>query len=309
MTATATITPEAETVPPVVTLDELTKRYGTRRAVNRLSFDMCPGTVTGFVGPTGAGKTTTIRMLLGLVRASDGRAVVGGGDLSRVGALIEGPAFYPALSARRNLRLLATLGGIGRDRVEDVLAQVGLSERADDPVRAYSLGMRQRLGIAAPLLPDPVVLFLDEPTNGLDPQGIRDIRALLRRLADAGKTILVSSHLLSEIEHVCDQLVVIRDGSLIFFGPMAEVERYAHSQLVVRPDHPGDLARLVALLDQHGYQCQAGDDDDIRVDATTDRAAALNRLTFQAGITLAELHSEREGLEATFFRMMAERAA
>ena len=291
-----------------MTLNELSKEYGTRIAVNRLSFDMSPGTVTGFVGPNGAGKTTTIGMLLGLVRASHGRADVVGGDLSRVGAMIDGPAFYPALSARRNLRLLGTLGGIGRDRVEDVLAQVGLSERAGDLVRSYSLGMRQRLGIASALLPDPVVLFLDEPTNGLDPQGVRDIRALLRRLADTGRTILVSSHLLSEIEHVCDQLVVIRDGSLIFFGPMADVEQYAHSELVVRPDHPGDLARLVALLDQHGYECQAGDDD-IRIVATTDRAAAINQLTFQAGITLAELHSEREGLEATFFRMMAERAA
>jgi ABC-2 type transport system ATP-binding protein len=308
MTTTATLKAAADIGPPLVTLSELTKRYGMRVAVNRLGFEMSPGTVTGFVGPNGAGKTTTLRMLLGLVRASDGRADVAGGDLSRVGALIEGPAFYPALSARRNLRLLATLGGIGRARVEEVLAQVGLAERAGDLVRSYSLGMRQRLGIAAALLPDPVVLFLDEPTNGLDPQGIREVRALLRRLADTGKTILVSSHLLSEIEHVCDQLVVIRDGSLVFFGSMDEVERHAHSQLVVRPDHPGDLDRLVALLDQHGYESQAGDDA-INVVATTDRAAAINRLTFQAGMTLSELHSEREGLEATFFRMMAERAA
>jgi ABC-2 type transport system ATP-binding protein len=308
MTATSTLTPAAHAVPATVTPTELTKEYGTRLAVNRLSFDMSPGTVTGFVGPNGAGKTTTISMLLGLVRASDGRADVVGGDPSRVGAMIDGPAFYPALSARRNLRLLATLGGIGRDRVGDVLAEVGLTERAGDLVRSYSLGMRQRLGIAAALLPDPVVLFLDEPTNGLDPQGIREVRALLRRLADTGKTILVSSHLLAEIEHVCDQLVVIRDGSLIFFGPMADVEQYAQSELVVRPDHPGDLARLFTLLDQHGYESQAGEDD-IRVVATTDRAAAINRLTFRAGITLAELHSEREGLEATFFRMMAERAA
>jgi ABC-2 type transport system ATP-binding protein len=308
MTATATVTPAAQTAPPVVTLDQLTKRYGGRSAVNRLSFQMAPGTVTGFVGPNGAGKTTTIRMLLGLVGASDGRADVVGADLSRVGAMIDGPAFYPALSARRNLRVLAALGGIRRYRVEEVLGQVGLSERAGDLLRSYSLGMRQRLGIAAALLPDPVVLFLDEPTNGLDPQGMREVRALLRRLAESGKTILVSSHLLSEIEHVCDQLVVIREGSLVFFGPMADVARYAHSQLVVRPDHPRDLTRLVALLDQHGYESQAGDDD-IRVLASTDRAAAVNRLTFQAGITLAELHSEREGLEATFFRMMAERAA
>jgi ABC-2 type transport system ATP-binding protein len=308
MTATATLTSAAATASPIVTLEGLTKRYGTRNVVNRLSFEMSPGTITGFVGPNGAGKTTTIRMLLGLVRVSAGRACVVGGDLSRVGALIDGPAFYPALSARSNLRLLATLGGIGRDRVDDVLAQVGLSERAGDQLRSYSLGMRQRLGIAAALLPDPLVLFLDEPTNGLDPQGIREVRALLRRLADTGTTILVSSHLLSEIEHVCDQLVVIRGGTLIFFGPMADVERYAHSELVVRPEHPGDLTRLVGLLDQHGYQSRAGDKE-IRVVATGDRAAALNRLTFQAGITLAGLHGEREGLEATFFRMMAERAA
>jgi ABC-2 type transport system ATP-binding protein len=297
-----------ETAPPIVTLDELTKRYGTRVAVNRLSFEMAPGTITGFVGPNGAGKTTTLRMLLGLVRASDGRAVVAGGDLSRVGAMIEGPAFYPALSARRNLRLLATLGGIGRHRVDDVLAQVGLSERAGDLLRAYSLGMRQRLGIAVALLADPVLLFLDEPTNGLDPQGIREVRALLRRLADAGKTILMSSHLLSEIEHVCDQLVVIRDGSLVFSGAMADVERHQHSELVVRPEDPHDHARLIDLLDQHGYKSYAGDGD-IRFIAPADAAAAVNRLTFQAGITLAELHSEREGLEATFFRMMAERAS
>jgi ABC-2 type transport system ATP-binding protein len=308
MTATATLASAAATASPIVTLEGLTKRYGTRNVVNQLSFVMSPGTITGFVGPNGAGKTTTIRMLLGLVRTSDGRACVVGGDLSRVGALIDGPAFYPALSARSNLRLLATVGAIGRDRVDDVLAQVGLSERAGDQLRSYSLGMRQRLGIAAALLPDPLVLFLDEPTNGLDPQGIREVRALLRRLADTGKTILVSSHLLSEIEHVCDQLVVIRGGSLIFFGPMADIQRYAHSELVVRPEHWGDLTRLVGLLDQHGYQSRAGDDH-LRVVATGDRAAALNRLTFQAGITLAELHSEREGLEATFFRMMAERAA
>jgi ABC-2 type transport system ATP-binding protein len=308
MTATASLTSAAATAPPIVTLEGLTKRYGTRNVVNRLSFEMSPGTITGFVGPNGAGKTTTIRMALGLVRASGGRACVVGGDPSRVGALIDGPAFYPALSARSNVRLLATLGGIGRDRVDDVLAQVGLFEQAGDQLRSYSLGMRQRLGIAAALLPDPLVLFLDEPTNGLDPQGIREVRALLRQLADTGKTILVSSHLLSEIEHVCDQLVVIRGGSLIFFGPMAEIERYAHSELVVRPEHSGDLTRLVGLLDQHGYQSRA-DNDDIHVVATPDRAAAVNRLTFKAGITLAGLHSEREGLEATFFRMIAERAA
>ena len=182
----------------------------------------------------------------------------------RVGA-IEGPVFYPALSARWNLRLLASLGGIVPDRVEEVLRQVGLTERAGE------------------------------------------VRALVRRLADSGKTILVSSHLLSEIEHICDQLLVIRDGNRVFSGPIADVERHQHSELVVRPDRPDDQARLFRLLDRHGYLCEVGGDE-IRV-ATADHAAAINRLAIQAGITLAQLRSEREGLEATFLRMMEERAA
>ncbi|MFV0524995.1 MAG: ABC transporter ATP-binding protein [Acidimicrobiales bacterium] len=304
MTMTRTTQTALTADPPIVALDGLTKRYGESIAVNELSFVMRPGTITGFVGPNGAGKTTTIRMLLGLIRADAGERNVCDGDLSRVGALIDGPAFHPQLSARRNLRLLATLGSIDSGRVDHVLDQVMLTERADDAVRTYSLGMRQRLGIAAALLSDPEVLFLDEPTNGLDPQGILDMRALLRGQAAAGKAILVSSHLLSEIEHICDHLVVIRNGTRLYFGPIAELERQQRAELVVRPEEPGDLDRLTELLGDHGYR-STPENSGIRVIADPDHAGGINRLAFQAGIVLARLHDEQESLEATFLRMMS----
>ena len=291
---------------PAVRVDGLTKHYDGRTVVNDLTFEMRPGTITGFVGPNGAGKTTTIRMLLGLVRSDAGERDVCGGDRSKVGALIDGPAFYPALSARKNLRLLATLGNISPSRVAEVLDQTDLTERSDDAVRTYSVGMCQRLGIAAALLPNPEVLFLDEPTNGLDPQGIRDMRALLRQLAEAGKSILVSSHLLSEIEHICDHLVVIRDGTKMFFGPTNDLERRQRAELTVSPDNPEDLGRLIALLRDHDYEASRKNNS-VRVAAATDCAAAINRLAFQSGITLVEIHGETEDLESTFLRMMSAR--
>jgi len=312
MTLTSTLRPSvqppASTVAPVVTLDGLTKRYGARTVVDELSFDMRPGRITGFVGPNGSGKTTTIRMLLGLARSDAGDRDVCGGDVSRSGSLIDGPGFYPALSARRNLRLLATLSDTSPDRVEHVLEQVTLTERADDAVSTYSLGMRQRLGIAAALLTDPEVLFLDEPTNGLDPQGIRDMRALLRQQAETGKSILVSSHVLSEIEHICDHLVVIRDGTRMFFGPIADLERQQRAELLIRPDEPSDLDRLATLLNEHGFE-SSHEDASIRVVASTGRAGDINRLAFKSGITLAGLHGEHEDLETTFLRMMSERVS
>src|SRR5438270_5527732 len=203
----------------------LTKRYGGRAAVDRLSIDVPAGSVCGFVGPNGAGKTTSIRMLLGLVRPTSGTAEVLGQSiggpaayLARVGAMIETPAFYPTLSGRRNLQVLARLTGIDDHRVEAVLEQVGLLDRAGELYRAYSLGMKQRLGLAGALLGAPQLLILDEPTNGLDPPGIREVRGLLRRLADTGTTVFVSSHLLDELQHVCDHLVVINGGRLVFQG-------------------------------------------------------------------------------------------
>ncbi|MCA1692926.1 MAG: ABC transporter ATP-binding protein, partial [Actinobacteria bacterium] len=207
--------------PGVIETRGLTKRYGGRTVVDSLDISVPTGVIAGFVGPNGAGKTTTLRMLLGLVRPTDGQGHVLGvpltepsGYLARVGALIESPAFYPGLSGERNLAVQTTLSGIEPGRIPVVLDRVGLAHRGADPYRTYSLGMKQRLGIAAALLGEPSLLILDEPTNGLDPAGIREMRELLRSLASYGRTIFVSSHLLAEVEQVCDWLVVIEAGAL-----------------------------------------------------------------------------------------------
>jgi ABC-2 type transport system ATP-binding protein len=190
-----------------IEVQDLSKKYGSALAVSHANFQVPAGTICGFVGPNGAGKTTTIRMLLGLISPTGGSGQILGEAITSpekylplVGAMIEGPAFYPALSGAENLRVLATLGGFPLDRVDTLLKQVGLFERAESKFKTYSLGMKQRLGIAAALLPNPQLLILDEPTNGLDPEGIQEIRQLLRNLADNGTTVFVSSHLLSELE-------------------------------------------------------------------------------------------------------------
>lgn len=204
----------------------LSKHFGPRKAVDSLTISVPSGAITGFVGPNGAGKTTTIRMLLGLIRPNAGSAVVLGQAIShprmylpRVGALAESPAFYPSLSGRKNLEVLALLGGHSRSRISQVLEIVGLSDRARDLVGKYSLGMKQRLGVAMALLPDPELLILDEPANGLDPLGIIEMRDLLRSLRDQGKTIFLSSHLLGELEQIIDWLVVLNQGQALFNGP------------------------------------------------------------------------------------------
>jgi len=214
-----------QTTPALVTHD-LTKRYGGRAAVDNLSIEVPSGVVAGFIGPNGAGKTTTMAMLLGLVAPTAGSATVLGSSLDdpaayldRVGALIETPAFWPGLTGIENLRVLAKLSGHDAGRIPDVLDLVGLAGRGGDRFGAYSLGMKQRLGIAAALLGDPELLVLDEPTNGLDPVGINEIRQFILELADGERTVLVSSHILSELEHVSDWLIVINDGSLLYQGP------------------------------------------------------------------------------------------
>ncbi|MGZ4730413.1 MAG: ATP-binding cassette domain-containing protein, partial [Acidimicrobiales bacterium] len=244
----------------------LTKRYGDRCAVDHLDFSVPPGVVCGFVGPNGAGKTTTIRMLLGLISPTEGTGEILGHPLShpsaylrRVGAMIEGPAFYPSLSGRRNLEVLARLGGIHRHRVDEVLEVVQLADRAGDHYGKYSLGMKQRLGIAAALLPDPDLLVLDEPTNGLDPPGIRDLRGLLRDLADAGMTVFVSSHLLDELQQICDHLVVIDQGRLLFSGGVDDFLGVREPQLTVTPEDPARLDELVRLCEREGRPASALD--------------------------------------------------
>ena len=223
----------------------LTKRFGKRLAVDGLDLRIPAGSITGFVGQNGAGKTTTIRMLLGLIRPTAGTGTVLGHPLgrtsaylARVGALIEGPTFYPSLSGRENLMVLARLGGLEHARVDEVLVRVGLGPRRLDPFRTYSLGMRQRLGIAAALLPRPELLVLDEPTNGLDPHGIAEIRAMLRSFADEGMTVFVSSHLLAEIQQICEHLVVIEAGRLLFQGGVEELLAARAPELVVRTENP-----------------------------------------------------------------------
>ncbi|MFM9142056.1 MAG: ABC transporter ATP-binding protein, partial [Actinomycetota bacterium] len=208
-----------------ISVSGLTKRYGDLVAVNGATFEVPLGTICGFVGPNGSGKTTTIRMLLSLIEPTSGSGQILDEPishperyLSKVGAMIEGPAFYPALSGAENLKVLATLGGYSHDRVPELIDLVGLSGRGGDKYKTYSLVMKQRLGIAAALLPNPKLLILDEPTNGLDPAGSQEIRDLLSNLAKQGVTVFVSSHLLSEIEMISEYLVMLRKGEVIFFG-------------------------------------------------------------------------------------------
>ena len=215
---------------PAITVDRLTKRYGELTAVDALSFEVRSGAVTGFLGPNGAGKTTTIRMLLGLARPSEGTALINGSPyaeladpIGTVGTVLEGGLFHPGRSGRDHLRVLATANGVRPERVDDVLELVGLDMAADKRIGGYSMGMRQRLGLASALLGEPEILILDEPANGLDPAGIRWLRSVMREFAEAGGTVLVSSHLLAEVAQAVDDVVVIGHGRCLAQGPIDEL--------------------------------------------------------------------------------------
>jgi ABC-2 type transport system ATP-binding protein len=287
----------------------LTKVFGDLRAVNQIDLDLPEGGVAGFVGPNGAGKSTTIRMLLGLVTPTSGDGEVLGHPidrpaayLHRVGALIEAPAFYPALSGEENLRVFATLGGHDRSRIAGLLDVVGLRERGGDRYSNYSLGMKQRLGIALALLPDPDLLILDEPTNGLDPQGIVEIRSLLMQLGASGKTVFVSSHLLAEIQAACDSIVMIDHGGVIFSGSMADLLARNSPTIRAAAHDATDTARLIELVADAGYPA-ARVNGAIEIVAPAEWTAELNRLAWQAGITLGELQATSADLEQAFFAM------
>jgi ABC-2 type transport system ATP-binding protein len=293
----------------VVTTTELTRRFGRITALDRLTVELPAAGVIGLVGPNGSGKSTLIRILLGLIRPTGGSASVLGSTISspsryasRVGVLVESPAFIPGLSARSNLVSLARLRRLPLERVDAVLAQVGLVGRDREPVKRFSLGMKQRLGIAAALLSDPELLILDEPTNGLDPAGIVEIRELLRELGCEGRTVIVSSHQLSEIEAVCDHLVVIRFGKLVFSGPMAEMMKRTREHIDVAAEHAADMGRLEAALVSGGWAVTAVDDV-LRVAAAADRAADLNRAAAGAGVTLSRLVVAQDNLEEIFLEM------
>jgi ABC-2 type transport system ATP-binding protein len=293
----------------------LTKRYGERAAVDHLDLDVPAGVVAGFVGPNGAGKTTTMAMLLGLVRPSAGEGFVLGHSIARpatylrrVGALIESPAFYPGLTGIDNLRLFATVAGHKTDPIGELLTLVGLESRGADRVRSYSLGMKQRLGIAAALLGDPEVLILDEPSNGLDPQGVREMRTLLATLAASGRTLLVSSHDLSELQQVCDWMVLIDNGAVRYQGPTDELLSDASASLVVAPGKPAQLRKLERLLGDLGHTARMEHDrlivDVRRGGDVAEVAAAINQAAFDNGVVLAQLHPQLTSLEDRYLSLV-----
>jgi ABC-2 type transport system ATP-binding protein len=296
-----------------ISVRDLSKKYGERMAVSHINFDVPLGTVCGFVGPNGSGKTTTMRMLLGLISHTGGNGQVLDASidepakyLSRVGAMIEGPAFYPALTGAENLRVLATLGGFPQERVQTLLDQVGLGDRAKSKYKTYSLGMKQRLGIAAALLPNPKLLMLDEPTNGLDPEGIQEVRALLRSLADNGTTVFVSSHLLSELEIISDYLVMLRKGEVVFAGKIEELLLAQQHVIIAKGQNPGDLEKILTLATGLGHTASIRNNE-VHIQANADWAATLNRAAFDAGITLAQLSPQVPNLEETFFEMTGDK--
>jgi ABC-2 type transport system ATP-binding protein len=296
--------------PSALTTEGLTKRYGGRLAVDGLDLEVPAGVVAGFIGPNGAGKTTTMAMLLGLVAPTSGGGTVLGASLAepasylgRVGALIESPAFWPGLTGVENLRTLAALGGHDQSRIAEVLTLVGLDTRGDDRFGHYSFGMKQRLGIAAALLGDPELLVLDEPTNGLDPAGINEIRQFILGLADGERTVLVSSHILSELEHVCDWLIIIDNGSLLYQGPADRFLGQVPAVVALVPERVEDLDRLAALVRADGHEAELHDGELIvPVDEPDGRnvAATLNRAAIGRGIVLAELHVRRPTLESQY---------
>ena len=300
--------------PTALSVTGLTKRYGTRTAVDNLDIELPSGVVAGFVGPNGAGKTTTMAMLLGLVRPTSGTGTVLGASidepaayLPRVGALIETPAFYPALTGAQNLRVLATAAGQDTATIPGLLETVGLGDRGDDRYRGYSLGMKQRLGIAAALLGDPELLILDEPANGLDPQGVREMRSLVGQLAGTGRTVLVSSHDLSELEQVCDWLVLIDTGRSLYQGPTRALLHSVDGGLAVVAQSPQDHPLLRDLLVARGHQVDAQADRlvvGINGFDVGDLAASVNRAAFEAGMVLVELSPLRTTLEDRYLSMV-----
>ena len=301
---------------PAIETRALRKTYRTIRGrsvgVEGLDLTIPVGGVHGFLGPNGSGKTTTIRMLLGLVRPDSGTARIFGREVprhlpdvvARVGAIVEAPKFYPAFSARRNLDLLATAIGVPRGRVGEVLAEVGLGERGGDRYRSYSLGMKQRLAIAATLLKDPDLLIFDEPTNGLDPAGIREIRTTMRSLADRGKTVLVSSHVLAEVQQVADSVSIVSRGRLVAQGSVTELVGGAGGSIRVRV---ADRAAAHVVLADAGRTVRA-DGEHLVVDGVGD-GAEITRLLARHELWVSELVPLQADLESVFLDLTAQAEA
>jgi ABC-2 type transport system ATP-binding protein len=310
----------------IISTNRLTKAYGKLVAVNDLHLQVMRGDVFGFLGPNGAGKSTTIRMLLGLIRPTAGRAILFGMDtayqmptiLRHVGAIVEMPVFYPYLSGIDNLRVVAAASGMvsgraNQRRIEEVLELVELKSQASTAYHKYSLGMKQRLGIASALLTDPELVLLDEPTNGLDPAGMYEIRQLIQRLRALGKTIFISSHLLNEVQQVCNRVAILQKGNLIKQGNVHELLRGQEQVLVCLPDAE-ELAQAKTLLEQARedganwlgaiqVEKDAQGQERLRVGAPKARSAEVNRLLGQSGIFAAELHPYAGSLEELYLRL------
>jgi ABC-type multidrug transport system ATPase subunit len=293
----------------VITTRRLTKRYGTDVvAVADLDLSVRRGEVYGFLGLNGAGKTTTLRMLLGLIRPTSGTAVVAGrrpGDpagLAKIGSLVESPAFYPYLSGRENLKVIATYAGVLHSKVDPALEEVELLDRGKDRFGTYSMGMKQRLGVAAALLKEPELLILDEPTNGLDPQGVVEMRSLIRRLGTGSRTVLLSSHLLSEMEQVCDRVGIIRHGRLVREGTVDELR--GEPAVTVRAT-PLEAARR-SLEGMLGAAAVTTVDGTLRIATDPERAADINAALVQAHIRVSELRPAERSLEDVFLQVTGE---
>jgi ABC-2 type transport system ATP-binding protein len=293
----------------------LRKTYRGVVALDGLDLTVPVGGVFGFLGPNGAGKTTTIRALVGHLRATGSISVLGAevpgglaGVIDRVGALVEQPSFFPGFSGRTNLELLARSRGFPPARVDDALEAVALTERAGTRFSGYSLGMKQRLGVAAVLLKDPELLILDEPSNGLDPAGMAEMRTMIRRVAAEGRTVFVSSHLLAEIQQTCDHVAVVARGRCVASGSVADLLRGGVSRYRVRlAGGEPERNRAAAVLQQHGIEAWAGEDvASLVVDTEAERAPEVTRVLATAGIYLAELSPIERTLEEAFFELTRE---
>jgi ABC-2 type transport system ATP-binding protein len=301
----------AETSPAIMTTD-LTKRYGSLVAVNQLSLRVERGEIFGFLGPNGAGKTTTMRMLLGLVRPSAGSIQVLGMDnahdlpaiLARTGSIIENPTFYPFLSGRDNLRAVARLSSLDEARVEPLLELMDLSGAANRSFSSYSLGMKQRLAVGAALLGGPDLLILDEPANGLDPAGIVEMRNLMRRLKGEGHTVLISSHVLHEIEQICDRIAIMNRGQIVVQGRVEDL--LGGDRLEVRVDRPGDAEHILTSLPW--VERVTRDEDTLLVTAPPERATDVTRALAEHGIYLSGLRQQEQSLERYFLDVTGEAA-
>ena len=286
---------------------DLTKRYGGGvLAVQGVNLTVRRGEVYGFLGPNGAGKTTTLRMLAGLIQPTSGHAMVAGGSpgspqsLSHLGAMIESPAFWPHLSGRDNLRLLARYCRVPDSRVDPLLAEVEMTDRANRSVATYSTGMKQRLGVAAALLKDPALLILDEPTSGLDPQGMADFRGLITRIGKGERTVLLSSHLLSEVEQICTRVGVISKGRMVAEGTIEEIR--GGSELIVRAE-PSDRASalLAELVGPDRVSIRSDGTFSLRIDR--EQAGAINQRLVTSGITVTEFRTAERSLEDVFMEL------